>query len=68
MGQTQPEGLALATVLGTAGTIGSTVIVPAFYLPSHDTHGAHCTPAPDPTVIFLFAAVCAERPAFESLS
>ena len=23
-------------------------MVPAFYLPSHDTHGAHCTPAPDP--------------------
>lgn len=31
MGQVQPEGLALATALGTAGTIGSTAVVPLFY-------------------------------------
>ena len=30
--QSQPEGLALATVLGTAATVGNTVAVPSFYL------------------------------------
>lgn len=31
MEQTQPEGLSLATYLGTAATVGSTVVVPSFY-------------------------------------
>lgn len=31
MSQTQPEGLSLATILTTAGTIGSTVVVPSFH-------------------------------------
>lgn len=31
MGQTQPEGLALATIMGTASTVGGTVVVPAFF-------------------------------------
>ena len=29
--QTQPEGLALAAIAGTAGTIGNTIIVPLFF-------------------------------------
>lgn len=55
--QTQPEGLALAAIAGTAGTVGNTIIVPLFFFIQHYRYIRGLEPIPSGRWI-LIAFLC----------